>query len=75
MVKNRILICRRFIEYMKTINPTNFISDVFMFDWASNIQLGGDILKIHYTKSTVMRGAEHTVSLFFNDVSKHPIVN
>ena len=46
-----------------------------MFDGASNVQLAGELLKIHYPKITVMRGVEHTVSLFFNDVSKIPVVN
>ena len=32
-------------------------------------------MKISHTKLIVMRGVEHTVSLFFNDVSKIPIVN
>ena len=30
---------------------------------------------MHYPKFTVMRGVEHTVWSFFNDVSKIPIVN
>ena len=46
-----------------------------MFDGALNVQLGGKLLKVHYPKLTVMRGVEHTVSLFFNDVSNIPIVN
>ena len=46
-----------------------------MFDGASNVQLGGKRLNLHYPKLTVMRGVEHTVSLFFNVVSKIPIVN
>ena len=45
-----------------------------MFDGASNVQLGGNRFKVHYPKLTVMRGVEHTVPLFFNDVSKIPIV-
>ena len=39
------------------------------------MQLAGRLLKVHYPKLTVMRGIEHTVSLFFNDVSKIAIVN
>ena len=39
------------------------------------MQLGGKLLKVHYPNLTVIRGVEHTVSLFFNDVSKIPIVN
>ena len=46
-----------------------------MFDEASNIQLAGELLKIHYPNVVVMRWVEHTVSLFFNDVSKIPVVN
>ena len=57
------------------MDPNNSITDVVMFDGASNLQLGGDILKINYPKLTVMCGIEHSVFLFFNDVSKLPIVN
>ena len=46
-----------------------------MFHVASNVQLAGEQLKTHYPKVSVMRGIEHTVSLFFNDVSKIPVVN
>ena len=46
-----------------------------MFDGASNVQLAGELLNIHYPNITVMRGVEHTVSLFFNDVSKIPVFN
>ena len=46
-----------------------------MFDGALNVQLVGILLKVQYPKLTVIRGVEHTVSLFFNDVSKIPIVN
>ena len=46
-----------------------------MFDGASYVQLGGTLLKVNYKNLTVMCGVEHTLSLFFNDVSKMPIVN
>ena len=46
-----------------------------MFDGASNVQLGGKLWKVRYSKLEVMCGVEHTVSLLFNDVSKIPIVN
>ena len=46
-----------------------------MFNGALNVQLAGIILKVHYPLLAVMCGVEHTVSLFFNDVSKIPIVN
>ena len=44
-----------------------------MFDGASNVQLAGELLKIHYLKITVIRGVEHTVSLFFDYASKIPV--
>ena len=46
-----------------------------MSDGDSNVHLAGELLKIHYPKITVMRGVEHTVSLFLNDVSKITVVN
>ena len=46
-----------------------------MFDGALNVQLTGRLFKVYYPKLTVMCGVGHTVSLFFNDVSKIPIVN
>ena len=60
---------------MKEIDPRKKLTDVIMFDGASNVQLGGKLLKLHYPKLTVVCGVEHTVLLFFNDVSKTPIVN
>ena len=46
-----------------------------MFDGSLNVKLAVRLLEVHYPKLTVMRGVEHTVSLFFNDISKIPIVN
>ena len=59
----------------KTMDPTKSITDVVMFDGASNVKLGDDLLKINYTKLTVMRGVEHAISLLFNGVSKLLIPN
>ena len=42
--KDGIFICRRFLENTKTIDPDNFITDVVMFDGASNVQLGGFVI-------------------------------
>ena len=40
------------------------------FDGASNVQKAGAILSIHFPRVTCVHGAEHVVSLFFNDVFK-----
>ena len=73
--KNGTFICNRFLDHFKIIDPHESIIDVIMFDGASNVQLDGELLQIRYPKITVMRGVEHTVSLFYNDVSKIPVVN
>ena len=69
------LICNPFLNHMREIDPDKKLTDIVMFYGASNVQLEGKVLKVHYPKLTVVRGVEQTVSLFFNDVSKIPIVN
>ena len=73
--KNASIICNRFLDQFKRIDPHKSIIDVIMFDEASNAQLAGELLQICYPMITVMRGVEHTVSLYFNDVSKISVVN
>ena len=58
-----------------TIDPNKKITDVVMFYQALNVQLGGELMKFHYPKLTVMRGVEQSFSLFFNDVYKITILN
>ena len=66
--KDATFICNRFLNHMREIDPGKKLTDIVMFDGASNVQLGGKLLKVHYAKLTVMRGVEQTVSLFFNYV-------
>ena len=73
--KDASFVFNRFLKHMTEIDHRKNLTDVIMFDGASNVQLGGKFLKMHYPNLTVMHGVEHTVSLFFNDVSKIPIVN
>ena len=73
--KDGTLICNKFLNHMREIDPGKKLTDIVMFGGASNVQLGGGKLKVQYSKLTVMRGVEHTVSLVFNDVSKIPILN
>ena len=63
------------LDHFKTIDPHKSIIDVIMFDGDSNVQLAGELLQIRYPNITVMRGVQHTVYLFFNDVSKIPVFN
>ena len=68
-------IYNQFLKRMKEKYPAKTLSDIVMFDGASNMKLTGRLLKVYYPKLTVMRVVEHTVSLFFNFVSNIPIVN
>ena len=51
------------------------MTDVVIFYGSSNIQLGGELLIIHYPKISVMHGVEQTVYLFLNDVPNVLSVN
>ena len=73
--KDGTFICNISIEQIQKIDPYKSITDVFMFDGATDIQLAGELLKTHYPKVSVMCGVEPTVSLFFNDIYKIPVVN
>ena len=46
-----------------------------MFDGASNVQLGGKLLKFYYPKLIVIIALEHKVSLLFNYFSKTPFLH
>ena len=52
------------------IDPNKSITDVVIFGGASNVQLGGELMKTPYPKISVMCGIKNTVSLFFNNISK-----
>ena len=41
---------------MKEIDPSKKLSDIVMFDGASNVQLVGRLFQVHYSKLIVMRG-------------------
>ena len=65
--------CNQFLKHMKEIDPTKKLSDIVMFDGASNVQLAIRLFKVNYTKLTVMRGVEHTLSLFSMIFLKYPL--
>ena len=46
---------------MREIDPGKKLTDIVMFDGASNVQLGEKLLKVRCPKLTVMRGGEYTV--------------
>ena len=46
--------------------------DLVVFDGASNVQKAGRILSIVFPRVTCIHGAEHVLSLFFDDIFKLP---
>ena len=40
-----MVICNRFLDHFKVIDPHKSITDVIMFDGASNVKLAGELLK------------------------------
>jgi Protein of unknown function (DUF 659) len=48
--------------------------DVVYFDGASNVQKAGFVLEAKYPRIVVLHGAEHVISLFFNDVFNLKII-
>jgi hypothetical protein len=49
--------------------------DYCSFDGAANVQKAGRILQAHYPRIVLTHGAEHVLSLFFQDVFKLPILS
>ena len=53
--KDGTFICNKFLNHMKEIDPAKTLSDIVMFYGASNVQLAGRFLRVHYPKLTVMQ--------------------
>ena len=53
--KDRTFICNIFLNHIRKIDLHKTITYVVMFDGASNVKLGGELLKVHYPKISVMR--------------------
>ena len=54
--KDGTFICNQFLNNIIQNWPRQKLSDIVMFDRASNMQLGRRLLKANYPKLTVMRG-------------------
>jgi hypothetical protein len=51
-------------------DPNKFLTDIFWFDGAGNVQKGGRILEAIYPRSYCFHGGEHVVALFFDDLGR-----
>jgi len=70
--KDAEFIAQKFIKHIDTVEKEvpNSV-DVVLFDGALNVQKAGQLLAVSYERITVLHGAEHVISLFFNDVFKN----
>ena len=68
-------ICNLFLNHILKIDASKNLTDIVMFDGYLNVQLEGRLFKVQHPKFKVMHCVEHTALLFFNYVSKIPIVN
>ncbi len=72
--KDASYIAKLFEQHMRTLDPTKKVVVLLYFDGASNVQKAGHILCAKYPRVTCLHGAEHVVSLFFDDISKIPAI-
>jgi len=70
--KDAEFIAQKFIKHIDTMEKAvpNSVN-VVLFDGALNVQKAGQLLAVSYERITVLHGAEHVISLFFNDVFKN----
>ena len=59
-----------FFPHLADVDPKKDLTDLVLFDGATNVQKAGEVIQARYPRVTVLRGAEHVVSLFFKDVAK-----
>jgi hypothetical protein len=62
-----------YIEMFEIESPNSV--DYLSFDGAGNVQLAGKILAAKYPRIIVTHGAEHVISLFFQDCFKLPLLS
>lgn len=55
---------------MLELDPEKTLFDLAAFDGASNVQKAGKILEVIFPRVTTIHGAEHVMSLFFDDIFK-----
>ena len=59
-----------FFDHLEELDPNKNLTDVLFFDGAKNVQKAGEIIEAKYPRVTCLHGAEHCISLFFDDISK-----
>ena len=71
--KDAVYIANLFLPHLSTFEAEKEnIVDLVILDGAWNVQKAGDILAVHFPRLTVLHGAEHVVSLFYQDLFEMP---
>lgn len=66
-------IFRPHIDFFETTNPN--CVDYCTFDGAANVQKAGEVLSAYYPRIICTHGAEHVISLFFQDCFKSKVLH
>ncbi len=67
--KNAAYIADLFVPHIREMEKTTpKCTDLVIFDGASNVQKAGQLLQAKFPHISVLHGAEHVISLFYNDV-------
>ncbi len=72
--KDASYISNLFDKKVMECNPLKTCTDLFYFDWASNIQKAGEVLMARFSCSFCFHRGEHIVSLFFSSITKIKLV-
>ena len=67
-IKDACYLCSKYILVMKKFDPNGNRYNMVVFDGASNVQKGGDVICAKFPKCTVVHGTEHVASLFMGEI-------
>ena len=54
---------------MRELDPRRELFDLIAFDGAANVQKAGKLIEQYFPRCSVIKGIEHTASLYFGKIS------
>ncbi len=67
--KDAFYICQQMLPRMRELDPRRELFDLIAFDGAANVQKAGKLIEQYFPRCSVMKGIEHTASLYFGKIS------
>ncbi len=67
-IKDARYICSKYIPVMQKFDPDGNRYDMVVFDGASNVQKGGEVICAKFPMCTIVHGTEHVASLFMGEI-------